>query len=68
MPGLVRIPCMTPLDQLAQPNEGPHDLDAHFRGGFAAEDVGRLNGAVLGEGAGQILDVLAALQGRILRP
>ena len=35
--------------EIAQPDEGPHDLDAHLRGGFAAEDVGGLDGAVLGE-------------------
>lgn len=45
-------------DHQAEPDKGPDDVDAHFCGRFAVKDVGRLNGAMLGEGAGKVLDVL----------
>ena len=43
-------------------------LNAHVNCLRAIEDIGSHNGPMLGEGAGEILDILPALQGRNLRP
>ena len=53
---------------LAKLDERPDHMDAHLVGGGAIENVGRLNGTVFGEGKRKVFDVLALLQGRILRP
>src|SRR6185437_14897528 len=41
-------------EELAQLHEGAHDVDAHGDGPRAVEDIGCLDGAVLGEGPGEL--------------
>ena len=40
-------------DQQAEANKGPDDMDAHFGGGVAVENIGGLDGSVFGEGVGK---------------
>jgi hypothetical protein len=56
--------------ELAEFDKGAHDTHADFDGTRAVEHIGRDDGAVLGEGVGEVFAVGAAtgLQGRILRP
>jgi len=44
----------------AQLHEGTHDVDAHLNGVRRVEDVGGLDGAMLGESVRQVFDVVAA--------
>jgi hypothetical protein len=43
---------------LLQPDEGAHDIDAHLHRTRSGQRVGRLDGAVLGEGVGHRLGKL----------
>src|SRR2546429_9320983 len=47
-------------EDLPQLYERAHDIDAHRHSARRAQNVGGLDGAVLGEGVRQILDVQAA--------
>ena len=46
--------------ELAQVHEGAHDVDAHLDGARRAQDVCRLDSAMLGEGVRKVFDVLTA--------
>lgn len=48
--------------------ECPHNKHTHLGRTGAVENIGRHDCAVLGKGVGEILDVLAALQGSKLEP
>ena len=54
--GQVTVRC----GQFAQSHEGAHYTDRHLDSARATQDGGGHDGAVLGEGAGQILSMLAA--------
>lgn len=41
-------------EELAQFNEGPHDLDIHLNGALAMEDTREHGHALLGENVGEI--------------
>ena len=41
-------------EEFAELHERAHNVDAHLDGAWTAEDVGGLDGAVLGEGVGSI--------------
>ena len=63
--------CEDPLasEQLSQADKGADDMHAHVDSGVAIEHVGRLNGAVLGEGVGKKARIAVFLgTGRSLRP
>ena len=64
----LRRELLTVRQNLTQLHESAHDVNAHRYSTLAIEHVCRHHRAVFGEGVGQILDVLAALQGRKLRP
>ena len=54
------LPTRNPLPK---PKKGTYDENAHLHGSGARQDRGRHYCAMLGEGEGQILDVLATFQG-----
>lgn len=54
-------------DEFAHRHEGPHDLDAHIDGAFAAQHGGERGHALLGEGIWQIASQVAGGRYRILR-
>ena len=64
----LRRELLTVRQNLTQLHESAHDLNAHRYSTLAIEHVCRHHRAVFGEGVGEILYVLAAFQGRKLRP
>jgi len=46
-------------EPLAQADEGADNMDTHLDGRIAIEHIGRLDGTMLGERMGQVLDVPA---------
>ena len=46
--------------KFAQLYEGPHDVDAHGDCAWGVENIGGLNGTVLGEGPGELATASAA--------
>ena len=48
------------LEHLTEAHEGAHDLDVHLHGARAAQHARQHGHALLGEGVGQVLDVLAS--------